>query len=436
MSKPLIIDFGTGTCQAGFGKESTLDFVNVNEKRDDGIYVGSDCNIRARSAFDREFLTSHGAFDNALEYIFTNLDLADAPSIAISEALCVPYGCRSISNEILFECYNIPKVSYFVDSLAAFYAFSKKSSKSVLIDFGNLSTRVLAINSTKNSFSVDFEASKTIPFGKNDAVDLLLKTLQLKYPSFPIVMPKFDAEDMFLRQATVAENYDDILRELAIPSNLKNHNFTKQYPFHAEESLTEEEILAQKDKQNANRKRLREMNLNKRREKLENFRMQHMQLTNFLETLNNLKKSERLRLLKENNYKTVDDVEEFAKGVEIQIEKLEASVAKTENLMNAMDVDQADNEASKDEISEEYIEELKLRRKLLLDQLEVRKLDTTRRSASSNNRMREMAKIIDQSNKEPSVGDNFGMNDADWNVYHDIVYLTNLENTIGARLRY
>eukprot|EP00835_Amoeboradix_gromovi_P003868 NODE_273_length_12179_cov_0.492632.p3 type:complete len:427 gc:universal NODE_273_length_12179_cov_0.492632:6738-8018(+) len=421
MGDPLIIDYGTGNCEAGFFKEPSLKFVNVNEKREDGIYVGLDCNTRPRSAFDRDFLTSHGALDNSLDYIFSHLKLKEPPKIAMSETFCNPYSCRNISNEVLFECFNIPKVSYFVDTLTSFNEFENKPLNSVVIDLGNFSTRVVGMRKEKNYHMPVYEVSKCIPFGKSDAVDTLMKLLQLKYPNFPIVVQQFEAQSMFEKHSEVAMDYNAVLKDMADPKNLSKYNVTKQYPFLPEESLTEEEILYTKEKQMANRKRLREMNLAKRIEKLESFRNTFADLRKFMEKLNGLKKSERMKLLKENNYKSFDDVEEFSRSVEMQIAKLEISVAKSEELMIAMDVDNAVNEASKDELSEEYMEELKSRRKLLLGQLEVRKLDTTRRSASSNNRMRGMARIIDESNKETPIGDNFGMVDSDWNVYHDIV---------------
>ena len=412
--EPLVIDFGTGTCQAGYTIEPELDFINVNEKREDGIFVGNECITRPRSAFDRDFLTSHGAFDTALEYIFTKLEIEEAPVIAISETFCNPYSCRALSNEVLFEGYTIPKVSYYVDSLAAFQEFRYKSNKSVLIDLGNYSTRVISLEKQSTGYRPVFDATKTIPFGKSDAIEMLLKCLQLKYPSFPLVVPKSDAEELFTH-CKVALDYDLLLKQLVHPTELKKQTIVKQYPYVPQEPLTQEEIDSQKGRQEANRKRLKDMNLAKRKEKLESFRHQAIELNVFLEKLNNLKKSERLQLLNENNYKSVDDVEEFIKTVDIQIGKLEASVFKSES---AMDADQV--ETVKDELPEDYLEELRNRRKLLLEQLETRKLDTTRRSASSNNRMRNMARIIDESNKETPVGDNFGMLDSDWNVYHQI----------------
>ena len=409
---PFIIDFGTGTCHAGYNKKPSISFPNVNERREDGIFVGLDCITRPRSAFDRDFLTSHGAFDNSIEYIFQQLDVQEPPSkIAISETFCNPYACRAISSEVLFECYNIPMISYYVDTFTSYHHFSNKAAKSVVIDLGYSSTRVLAMQNNKCIYDI----SKCIPYGKNDCVELCMTLTHLKYPHLQI--PRIDAESIIDNDLLVAKDYDAVLKELASKSN--KYNIYKQYPYNMEEPLTNEEIVNQKQRQQANRQRLIDMNLNKRKEKLEATRNQFLELNAFLDKLNNCKKSERLIMLKEQNYKSVDDIEEFIKTVEINIQRLEASIEKSENKM----ADMEDVQEEADVLDASYLQELINKRQLILQELETRKLDTTRRSTTSNSRMRGQAQIIDDSNKETAMsGDDFGMRDSDWNVYHDLVF--------------
>lgn len=68
-----------------------------------------------------------------LDYTFSHLGLAKDLQIEfpllMTEAMCNPNYSRSLSSELLFECYRVPAVSYAVDSLLSFYYNSQMSKE-------------------------------------------------------------------------------------------------------------------------------------------------------------------------------------------------------------------------------------------------------------------------------------------------------------------
>lgn len=354
-----------------------------------------------KSAYDRDVVTSKLQLERNLPPL--------EETVEVKETLCTPYLSRALTTQVLIE-QGANKISYYLEALASYY-HANISGKTCIIHLDRHTTGVIPIQD-----QVQWKLVKSIPYGHEDAIELMLRLMVLKYPTFPIVMPKQDAEEL-VEQCQVALDYDAKMREYSVT---QKDTFIKEYSYTPIEPLSEEEVAMQKQKQMDNRIRLRQMNLEKRKQKLFGLKSVFQQMTEFMALLNDSKKADRTKLLKENNYTSIDDVEERLKELEIQMGKLETSIKKSEDASSAMDIDGVE---VKDELSEEYLDELRQKYLLLTKQIQQKSLDTSRRNASSSNRMKEMAKIIEISNRETDIGDNFGMQDSDWNVYHDIVLL-------------
>lgn len=105
------------------------------------IQVGNDItNIEAvrahlKSPFERNVITNWNHQEQIFDYIFTKMgfdgqDKIDHP-IILTEALANPNFCRQQMNELLFECYGIPSVSYGIDALYSWKHHQQKQKNVV-----------------------------------------------------------------------------------------------------------------------------------------------------------------------------------------------------------------------------------------------------------------------------------------------------------------
>ena len=110
---------------------------NLTKQMNDMILVGNELldfdttreNIR-KSAFDKNVVYQKPIFESTLDYIFSNIGLIGDSSIdypvMMTEPLCNPNYSRSMTSELLFECYGVPALSYGVDSMLAMYGSNSK----------------------------------------------------------------------------------------------------------------------------------------------------------------------------------------------------------------------------------------------------------------------------------------------------------------------
>lgn len=67
--------------------------------------------------------------------------------IVLTEAVCNPLYSRQMMSELLFECYQVPKVSYGVDSLYSFYHNRRQNwpCSGLVISSGYQCTHILPV---------------------------------------------------------------------------------------------------------------------------------------------------------------------------------------------------------------------------------------------------------------------------------------------------
>lgn len=102
-----------------------------------------------------------------------------------------PNQCRIQTNELMFECYGAPAVSYAVDSLCGYFNSSEMGSSlrdGMIINSGCNATHIIPILNGSQLIS----HSKRIPIGGTQHFDLLQRTLLLKYPQHKSVLTQYD----------------------------------------------------------------------------------------------------------------------------------------------------------------------------------------------------------------------------------------------------
>ncbi|KAJ1810850.1 Nuclear actin-protein involved in chromatin remodeling, partial [Coemansia sp. RSA 2598] len=283
---PLIIDNGSGMCRAGWAteKDPRLEFDNLvakyrNRKISNGpiLLVGSGvysdpmAKTSIRSGFDNGVVTNFDVMESVLDYVFTMLgcseDRIDQP-IVMTETACTPYTSRKHMSELLFECYNVPSVTYGIDSVWSYYKNTGSfSTDSLIVASGNTASHVIPIFDAR----ARMDYCKRINLGGLSMEDYMLKLLQLKYPSFPMKITDWQSRQMVENFAYVAQDYDEELSCYLDIDNLKAKDVVVQFPFPmpALDERTEEDIQKATERRREQAKKMQEMAAKKRQEKVD-----------------------------------------------------------------------------------------------------------------------------------------------------------------------
>lgn len=168
----IIIDNGSYECRAGwsFDEDPYLRFRNqvakpktsVNRQIDAMHLVGDEINefeaskVSKRSMHDKNVVFHIQSMEHTLDYIFSHLGLANDTQIEypllMTEAMCNPNYSRSLTSELIFECYHVPALSYCVDSLLSFHYNTQKlngcsspATSGLIIDSSHSTTHVIPV---------------------------------------------------------------------------------------------------------------------------------------------------------------------------------------------------------------------------------------------------------------------------------------------------
>lgn len=105
--------------------------------------------MQTKSAFEKDICFQAKVQEAVLDYVFSSLGIKNSLEtnpIVMTEAYCIPNSCRALMNELLFECYSVPMVSYGVDSLFSFYNDNPDpNSTGLIINIHNNGTHVIPI---------------------------------------------------------------------------------------------------------------------------------------------------------------------------------------------------------------------------------------------------------------------------------------------------
>ncbi|KAJ2354741.1 Nuclear actin-protein involved in chromatin remodeling, partial [Coemansia sp. RSA 2618] len=497
-SVPLVIDNGSGTCRAGWATEQDprLEFESIvakyrNRKVSAGPIMLIGSNVHSdpmakssiRSAFDGGVVTNFDAMEGILDYVFTMLgcvdDKLDQP-IVMTEAVCTPYTSRRNMSELLFECYNVPSVSYGIDSVWSYYKNTGSlSNDGLVIGSGTVASHIIPIYDAR----AQTEHCKRINLGGQSMEEYMLKLLQLKYPTFPMKITEWQSQNLIQHSAYMAEDYEKELSCYLTADNLGRKDITVQFPFPmpSVDERTEEDIQRATERRREQAKKMQEVAAKKRQEKVEKRAKELEELSEIRDSKAELDADEFAMRLKEAGLKGERDLEEAiasaqqvvtrAQNKELGIEPeekeaptfpladipdeeltdeqkqekrkqvlLRASHEARERARVERDKEKARQEelAKQDEERrlnhfDEWLADLKAQRDGVIARMEerhtLRKELNDRRSHASQVRMRNIADLAateatnSAGNKRRRRGDqddDFGAEDADWNIYRDI----------------
>ncbi|KAF9982103.1 Nuclear actin-protein involved in chromatin remodeling [Mortierella antarctica] len=489
----IVIDNGSWQCRAGWATEERprLIFDNQIAKFRDrkanisNTFVGNDvysdvlARSNARTAFDGAVMCNPEIMEAVLDYIFIKMgidaDRIDHP-IVMTEPVCVPPYNRNLMSELLFESYQIPSVTYGIDSLFSLYANGPDRSKDgVVMSLGHHFSHVIPVSGGK----VHTEHAKRISYGGMAASEYMLKLMQMKYPTFPTKMTTTQSETLFINHTYVAHDYLEELASYEDPEIFRTKDRVIQFPFVAPvvEEKSEEEQARLTAKRKEQGRRLQEQAAKARLEKLiqrEQDLEQYMALKN---SRSALKKAEWTEQLKAMGFKDEADLESAikitdaaikrARNKELGIEeeekepptfplvaipdeelseadrkekkkqrllkashdaRMRAKAAKAEEAAFQEELARQDAERREKE-PQKWLDEIHAKRKELVDKIkakkQLREQLSDRRSHASQLRMKSIAALASDApppkrRRKGQDEDTFGQDDDDWMVYREI----------------
>ena len=214
--------------------------------------------------------------DGIFQYLGVNSSLVDH-SISLTEPLMNPKSLRESMTELLFEGYGFKQISLLPDPLTSLSAFSKKGklADGIVAQLGHNNTWVYGIKDGK----MLKQSAQRLPLGGLQIAEYLLKSMILKYPSFPQKMTLKDTFYVLKKECQVAENYGEMIKALEDVANLVDFNSCIQYPypeFQSSASLLEDEahLRAEEERRQVFRDRMRSLAEQKKLERLANLERQ------------------------------------------------------------------------------------------------------------------------------------------------------------------
>lgn len=279
---PIAVDFGTSQMRVGLTnyEKPFLTYPSIISKfRDRKLnrtlaYVGNDCYLDSsfkstiKTPFDGPLITNWDYVEWMLDYSFSHLGVnssngVDNP-IIVNEILATPVSQRNHMYQLLFEAYNIPKLTFGIDDLFSFYYNGGKSG--LIVGAGNQTTNVIPVIDTKPLLN----HAKRINWGGEQAVDYLSKSINLKYPFFPSKISQQQVESMIKEFCYVSNDYAAELDNLMDLNYLHDKDIIVEASFNEiiQPQKTEEEIQKQHEKRIQQGKRLQEQAQKARLEKL------------------------------------------------------------------------------------------------------------------------------------------------------------------------
>lgn len=89
----------------------------------DEIALFDSSKLLKKMSFDKNVVINMNMHEHVFDYCFQNLGINQAIQnpVVLTETLCNPNASRSLTSELLFECYGVPAISYTVDSLSGYF---------------------------------------------------------------------------------------------------------------------------------------------------------------------------------------------------------------------------------------------------------------------------------------------------------------------------
>ncbi|KAK2808488.1 hypothetical protein FQN50_004696 [Emmonsiellopsis sp. PD_5] len=493
----IVIDNGSHLVKAGWSFDKSPRFILppiMAKYRDRKInkacnFVGYDAYVDAttrgqiRNAFDpgTSIVGNWDVMEGVLDYIFLKLGVdgqnggVDRPLVLTEPIANLGYS-RKMMNEILFECYSAPSVTYGIDSLFS-YRYNR-GTDGLVISSSHSSTHVIPVLNSKALLS----NSTRLNWGGAQASDYMMKLLKLKYPTFPDRMTEYQMQQLVHEHCYISTDYDRELSGYLDWTGLEDRDRVVQYPFteHIVVEKTEEELAKIAERKKESGRRLQEQAAKMRLEKLMKKEQELEYYKDLQQGLASETKKEVKRILDAEEMKdeaalerTIRDLEKSIKksrnkdlGIEeteepaeeatfplldVPDEELDEAGLKEKRHQRLMKSNiearqraKAEKESEKARLAEEerldnekrennfdvWVEERRQAREAILQRIKERerlKADLgNRKSLASQMRMKTLANLAaDGPTKKRRRGDGgdddtFGADDADWGVYRTV----------------
>ena len=226
----IIIDNGSYECRAGISTSTAPDMVFKNvalrqkgkNNEPDTILVGRDIeNLETvrnqlKSSFDRNVVTQFDTQEMICDYVFGKLGVDSEECVEypvlLSEPVANPNHCRKFMSELMFECYSVPKLSYFTDAMSSWYQTYKTSSMSdtgVMICIGYQMSHVVPVIQGQ----IDMENVRRVAVGGYHLDYFMQRLLQLKYPIHASTISLSRSEEVVQSHTQVASDYKELCQQ-------------------------------------------------------------------------------------------------------------------------------------------------------------------------------------------------------------------------------
>ncbi|KAG8905559.1 Nuclear actin-protein involved in chromatin remodeling [Tulasnella sp. 403] len=421
---PIVIDNGSTFLRYGWANQPQGPYVAPNlvakfrDKKSnrpvllfgDAVDIDTQARAAAKSPWEGDHLNNYEALEAALDFTFLHLGI-DTPTVdhpvIMTERLCSLSQSRSLVSEMMFELYSVPGVTYAVDGLMSFAHHLSNTPldarDGLVLSFNTASTSVIPVLNGRAVYT----KTKRLPFGGLQASQYLVKLLQLKYPNFPA------QSQLPLPQNASLQQKEKDLEELLSIREWKDKEDEDAFAAR----LIEADIDSEKVLDDLIKKL--ELDLKKARKK-DAGEDESMEEPTFPlldvpdEELDDegLKEKRRQRLNKSLYDARVRSKEEKAKEKAAAEEE-----ARLEALERETDFDKWSNKLRSEH--ERIMTKMKDREKRKVELMD-------RKSAASQNRMRSIATLTTDQlparkrRKRGEDDDDFGMDDADFDIYREI----------------
>nr|CAH7747894.1 unnamed protein product [Callosobruchus chinensis] len=297
---------------------------NVEPAQAPQLQVGNDIvNIEAvrfqlKTQFDRNIVTHFEAQEHLFDYAFAHLGIDSENRvnhpIVLTEAFLNPNTSRQLMTELLFECYDVPGITYGVDTLFAYHhRIEKPKSDALILSLGYQTCHVVPILDHK----VVFENIRRINTGGWNVVTFLHRILQLKYPAHATAITLSRAEELLQTICEVAEDYREELKKWFNTEYYENHIMKIQLPFTSMSAIEQ-----QKERKRELARRLTEINARKREERLAEDQEKLRQLLEVQEVIDfGAEKPEIENLLAEVHMKSLQELQKNITNLNMRIER-------------------------------------------------------------------------------------------------------------------
>ncbi|CAH2350435.1 actin-related protein 5 [[Candida] railenensis] len=250
------------------------------------IYRDSSIKSSTKSPFDGPLITNWDYVEDILDYSFEHLSVTSSNGkvnnpIIMTEPPCVPFSQRKNYYELFFETYQVPKITFGIDSLFSHYAntdnYNPKTANSLVIGTGHESTHIIPVVDGRGLLS----QAKRIDWGGSQSSQYCSKLLSMKYPYFPSKLNSNHATNIVQDHCYVSNDFQEELKNYLDMENLEKNDVVLQATnelnsgaassnaANAEsKKKSEEELKRQAEKRREQGKRLQLQAQQKRLEKL------------------------------------------------------------------------------------------------------------------------------------------------------------------------